>query len=291
MFTLFADEFTLENGSVLKGQASSYTSDGLVVRLDVGSFSDRVPWAHLNQDTLKRLAGTPKAAEFVEPFIEIQAQVRAKKEEITLRPVEKLDPVLKPGFVESITAPAGLALLGLLMMANLFAGYAVAAYRNRPAALVCGVSAVLPFVGPILFLSVPNEEAHAAMVPDLPAASTEVVNPMAGEVKNKSGLSVASTGGGGGGSSALMGQVWKRGETTFARRWFETTFTPFFRVVVTGPEKDMLIVIKTSKNEVVATRFSRITANDLHVILQTGTEVSVSFTDIAEVRVRHKDQK
>ena len=41
-------EYRLNNGDVLNGQAASFNDDGLVVRLDLGGFSPRIPWGKLH---------------------------------------------------------------------------------------------------------------------------------------------------------------------------------------------------------------------------------------------------
>ena len=41
--------------------------------------------------------------------------------------------------------------------ANIYAGFEIAVFRARPKALVMGVAAVLPIVGPIIFLSLPTQ--------------------------------------------------------------------------------------------------------------------------------------
>ena len=57
------------------------------------------------------------------------------------------------------------------------------------------------------------------------------------------------------------------------------------------PEKDLVIVVKTPKQEYVATRVSRISASEIHFQLQRGSEASVAFGEITEVSVRPKGAK
>lgn len=286
-----ADEYHLEDGTVIKGRAASFNGDGVVIKLDVGEFSERVSWAKFSQDTLKLLVQDPKAAEFAEPFIELPPATKSKKEEIVVKPVTRPEnPSPKLGMIEAFSTPAGIMILAVLMAANLYAAFEIAAFKNRPAALVCGVSAVAPVVGPIFFLALPGAEvdysgeSHAEAVP-------EAVNPMAGNARpGGSGLSVAAQAGSAG-TSSLAGQVFKRSDTTFNRRFFEITFSGFFRVVPGDDVKDLVMVFKTAKNEIVGKRVTRITGNEMHVLLQVGGEVPVAFGEISEVRVRHKDQR
>ena len=153
-----AAEYRLTNGDVLKGEAASFNDDGLIVRLDLGGFSQRVGWGRLTQEALKELAKDARATRFVEPFIEIPPEVKhkekAKKKEIVLRPVPRVErPAGKPKFFASLITPPGLMVLIVLFLANLYAGYEVAQYRNRPVAVVCGLSVLAPVLGPILSLA------------------------------------------------------------------------------------------------------------------------------------------
>jgi len=65
LFPVAAGEYRLTNGDVLKGEAASFSDDGLVVRLDIGCFSPRTPWGKFTQETLKELMQNTQAKEFV----------------------------------------------------------------------------------------------------------------------------------------------------------------------------------------------------------------------------------
>jgi hypothetical protein len=104
-------------------------------------------------------------------------------------------------------------------------------------------------------------------------------------------LGLASQGGNKGGGNPAYTQVYTKANTTFERRFFETKFSGFFRLVPSDQEKDLVIVIKTPKQEVVATRISRISATEFHLQSKSGAEVSVPFSEIAEVSVKPKSAK
>lgn len=74
-----AADFHLTDGTDLTGELASATDEGFVIRLTTGIFSPRIPWSRLTQETLKALAGDPKSSEFVEPYIEIPIDEKAKK--------------------------------------------------------------------------------------------------------------------------------------------------------------------------------------------------------------------
>ena len=57
-------------------------------------------------------------------------------------------------------------------------------------------------------------------------------------------------------------------------------------------DPDLVLVIRSPKEEHVAKRISRITSNEMHVqLLRGNSEASISFADITEIHVRHKDGK
>ena len=298
----FAAEYKLSNGDVYTGQAASFNDDGIIVRLDLGGFSPRVPWGKLSQETLKQLVEVPEAKEFAEPYIEIPIEVKerqreAKKEIRIAEPPKVPHAAERTGFFAAMANPLGYALLGIIYIANLWAAVQIARWKARPIALVVGVSAVAPILGPILFSLIPPADYVPAEAPpqEAPAAETGV-NPM--QQALPSGMQASSLGLAGGGAAApkavanpAYSQVYSRTNTTFDRRFFETKFTGFFRVAPAEPEKDLVIVVKTPKQEYVAARVSRISASEIHFQLQRGTEASVPFGEITEVSVRPKGAK
>lgn len=313
-----AEEFQLSNGSVLKGETASFNGEGMVVKQEVGGFSQRIPWSQFTEETLKRIAKNPKAAEFVEPFIEPPPDLKAKRTEIILKPVPRLEPLPgKPGLVAALTTPAGVVILVVLLLANIFAGYEIAVYRKRPAAVVCAVSTLLPLIGPIIFLALPPPEevvsdpetiklpgaqfdaAHAGAAPGVPAAESDAS--LTGRLKSKitsllhkrpaGGLAVAAQDKAAPPSATEGPRIFRRGEFTFNRRFFETQFPGFFRVVPSEAEKNLLLVIKAGRQDYIGRRISRITANEMHLQVQSGGEVSIEFAGVTEVQVRHKDAK
>ncbi len=293
-----AAEFRLVTGDVYKGELSAADKDGLVVRLDSGDYSPRIDWAKLSDETLRDLADNPKAKRFVEPFIEPPAEtvaIQQAKELKVHQPARLERPETKKGLIPALTTPNGLILLALLFVANLYAGYEVARFKWRPPALVCGLSAVFPVFGPCIFLVLPRnvpvelenatevavQQTHLAVGSQAPAGSAP-----AGGAAAALGL---SKGGGHAAAQEGLPRVFKRGETTFNRRFFETQFQNFFRMVATEADKDLVIDVSAGKKSVVATRISRISATDINFKTATLQEVGVPFAEISEVKLRHKD--
>jgi hypothetical protein len=297
VFALFGDEFHLNNGDILRGKAVSFNDDGLVVHLDIGEYSPRISWSKLTQDTLKELMKEPQAAKFVEPFIDVPPVPKDKdnkKKNIVVKPVPRVERVQKASFFSFWPTPAGLVVALVLILANVYAAYQIALYRHRPPGLVCGLAVVLPVIVPAIVLAMPPAAGgEYAEAPPEPAAAASAAGktttgPLA-KVPMASGLSVAQAEkpAAAGGASA-SNQVFKRGEFTFNRRFMETKFPNFFRIVQNEAEKDLVLAIRTPKAEHIGKRISRISSNEMHVQLVRGGEVMVPFSDITEVQVRRE---
>jgi hypothetical protein len=308
----WAGEFKLMDGTTIYGDVSAFDEDGVVFRLRTGGFSERYSWSKFSQDALKELAMDPKAQAYAEPFIEIPPDERPRPQPkpVVLKEVNRVElPAGRTTFFSSFTAPMGLLILGVLYAANLLAAFEIARYRNRPVAVVCGLSALLPLIGPLIFLASPTLEAHAddtateplevdepgpaVAATGSPAAGTSrslgkvgVPPPMSG-----TGLKVAAAAKG---AAEARGEtrVFKRGDYTFNRRFIETQFSGFFRIVPSEAEKDMVLVVKTPKQDYIARRISRISAADMFIqpVQAAAKEISVSFGEIAEIQIRHKDE-
>ena len=300
--TAKAEVFTLENGTKFEGEIARLDDDGFVVRLDIGGFSDLTELVYLSQETLKSLAVNPKWATHVTPFIDLPEEYM-KPPEIIVRQPERLElPEDKPSFFGSFGTPIGILLVIGFYIANLLAAFEVAAYRGRPAALVCGLSVILPVIAPIIFISLPAAEGsyadHAeaeeeyeeveegpSAPPPPPTAGSPGV-PAMGQgklgLKKSAGPAVAS--------GATQEQVFNRNDTNFNRKFFEGSFSEFFRVVPTPAIKEQVLEFKTAKKEFVARRVTRISANEIHIQLVDGKkEVGVKFGEIVQVKQRHKN--
>jgi hypothetical protein len=293
---LRADTFQLIDGQQMTGDIISANESGIILRLGDGKYSDRVPWAKLSQADLKRLKEKPKLEPFVDPFIEIPQEERVKKTEVVIKPVERLARPAKGSLLGALFGSSvGLVCLLLIYAANVYAGYQIAVVRAYSPALVCGVSAIAPFVGPIIFLSVPTRIVSAVeWKPGQARATAEVADAAApvAEAATESGEAYPPTEAAAAAPVLPKTQVFQRGQFTFNRRFFETKFAGFFGLVRRDAEKDMVLVFKTSRGQYVASRITRIASNDLHVEVHKGTashEVAVAFLEIQEIQLKHKD--
>ncbi|HOK77896.1 MAG TPA: hypothetical protein PLW35_09260 [Verrucomicrobiota bacterium] len=300
--TAWAKDFKLLDGSTISGEVADGNDYGVVFRI-LGGFSKRIPYSKFTQEALAELAQNQKLAPMVEPFIDLPAPPRPKPKTIVVREVPRVTrPVGRTSLFSSFFTPIGLGIFGVLYLANLLAGYEIAHYKGRPVSVVCGLSALLPVVGPLLFMvspsaaveggEMPMPETGQEALPSAPAVKAAGTTSKRVAVPAASGLRVATAG-----KQQKAGptetKVYSRGEYTFNRRFIETQFPGFFRVVPSEAEKDLVFVVRTPKNEYIGKRISRISSNEFFLQLYEGggKEVSISFGEISQIIVRHKDAK
>jgi hypothetical protein len=302
--TAVADTFALTDGETISGEVlvASANEAGAQIKVGEGEYK-RVSWANFSQEDLKKFAKVLKLQAFVEPFIEISREEKIKRTEFTITQPPRLErPAAGSLFGALFSSGLGLFVLLTLYGANIYAAYEIASFRAQSPALVCGVSAVLPLAGPIIFLSMPTKLATAdATWETTPAPPAEAeargatVNPMLTEgAVHPAGLKLADAVVEKKASELPATTTFQRGQFTFNRRFFETKFPGFFGVVRREAERDMVLVMKTIRGEYTGQRISRIAANDLHLQVQRGhasEEVLVPFQDIQEIQLKHKDSK
>jgi hypothetical protein len=192
--------------------------------------------------------------------------------------------------------------LVLIYLASLYAAYEISVVRAYPWILVCGLSAILPFVGQILFLCLPTrlvtmqeEEATRAAAEAEAAAKAEAAQQAPQfhtAEEHAGGLHLAHEAPAAAASDIPETLVFPRGKFTFNRRFFETKFPGFFGVVRRDADKNMHLIIKAARGEYDCTRISRITSSEMHVDVHKGNasqEVTIPFSEVQEVKLKHKD--
>lgn len=297
-FSLRADTFQLADGTSITGEIISADESGIRLRLPDDRYSDRIPWSRFPQAELLRLQRNPKTADFVAPFLEIaEPRPTGPAAMPPLKEPERLPrPTAGSVFGSLFRSPVGWFLLLLAYAANLYAGFEIALYRAQPRGLVCGVSAVLPVIGPIVFLAMPTRLGETPpeerIVP--PEEDVLVVNPMQGDLPSGQQSSLhlhAETAPAADAAADLPPpEVFTRGQYTFNRRFFETRFPKFFGVV--SHEKEKVLIVKSLRKEYVTTRIVRVSPVEVVLQLthgQASEEVTVPFNDIQEVILKHKD--
>lgn len=306
------DMIRLVDGTTVKGKIIDPIDEGVIVDLDTGGgFSRRYHWSEMDIPTLESFSRFPQINRFVRDYI--------PKERSQIRNISLLEPppVKKPnegrGFLGALfSTPLGIGFLVLIYALNIWVGIEVAIFRGHPVALVAGASAIMPLISPLIFYFIPAESSYTEeyIMDDEEFVEEEAAAPASGTPSNTGapkGFSIPEPEGGGlslsgaaskkpsAGGALAPGQrrVYKRGQVDINRSFIEQTFPPFFRTVITGPEKDQVIDFKTPKATMTAKRISRMSSNEVYVMLQSGgtEDKGIKIAEISEIVVRHKDDR
>ncbi len=313
-------KFKLLSGEVLEGEPISPNDKGVIIKSPENKLSSRIAWTNFSQEALKELAKNPKAKSIAEIFIEQQDDdidtslmpvvQRRDKPQIKLNPVEKPELyATRPGFFASIfTSGIGWFTLLLIYGANLYAAFEVAIFRRRPLKPVLGIAAAAPVIGPVVFLCLPEvkeakgEPKHAAV----PTEEAEVKAPAPkGMHKGGGGQAhgappapdaptmVSAAPAKPAGPAIPKTQYFRRGEVSFNRRFVETKFAPFFKMVLSDKEKDLFLVFNTMRGQYVTQRVVKVTQTDATIQIEAESgasyEETFPFNDIQEVQIRHRE--
>ena len=293
-FAACADTFQLIDGSSVSGDIVLFNDAGITLRTPSDSYTN-VVWPKFSQSALKQLAQNPKIKPLAAPFIETPPS-QATNANIPVPEVARLELPPKQSLLAALlSSSVGFIALLLIYAANVYASYEIALLRARPVGLVMGVAAVLPVLGPIIFLSLPMRQEteaaeaqpqaapHAFAVPGVAARGAESVAAAGIHISPAAGPRAAAP---------PEAQVFQRGQFTFNRRFFETKFPGFFATIRRPAERDLVLVVKTARAQLIVQRISRIAANEAHFeVLQGGArqEIMVPFADIQEIQLKHKD--
>lgn len=299
-----AETYSLADGTSVSGDMISANDDGVIFHTPDDKYTDRISWTKFSQDGLKALAKNPKMAPYAEPFVETPPPTHPQTE-VHVHNVTRLELPPKGSVIGGLfSSSLGIIVILLIYAANIYAGLEVAVFRARPPAVVMGLSAALPILGPIIFLSMPTLMPPGATEEDMQmetgAPPEAIAPPGTPQAQPETTESVQVTAAATGWKTAAAApaaahpapEVFQRGQFTFNRRFFETKFSGFFGMMRTGPNKDMVLLIKTPKGQYVAERITRISSNDAHFEVVSGAarqEVMVSFGEIQEIQLKHKD--
>jgi hypothetical protein len=291
-----ADDYPLTDGTTLSGDVISYNDNGVVFRVGVDKYSQRIPWTKFSQDALQTLSKNPKIKLLAEPFIETTpVEEHKQKAEIKVHEVSRMElPPRESLFGALFQSSIGLVALMLIYAANIFAGYEIAVVRSRPIALVMGVAVVLPILGPIIFLALPmpadaakpaaaraETAQHAFTVPGVAAPAAAGIHIVEASWQKDTSA-----------TPAPAAQVFQRGQTTFNRRFFETKLSGFFAMIRREADKNLVLTVKTGRQIHIVERITRIATNEMHIEVYQGAnkqELMVPFAEILEVAVKPKE--
>lgn len=292
-----AASLPLSDGTTLSGEPISFNAQGVVVKTADGNFAPRVGWTNFTQEALKELAKEPKAKAFVEPYLELDEAETEKKPSLVIKPkphdrMARPDP--KAGTGAMFSSGISVLLFLLLYAGNIYAGFEIAIFRNYHPGLVCGIAAAAPILGPVLFLCLPtrlqksHDELAAESMAEHGTEEVQLAYTHPGGHGTPEGEAAAAEAA----AAQPKATVYQRGQTTFNRRFFETKFSGFLRVVPGDAEKDKEIYIKSSRGEHVGSRLTRIQPNELFLQVQKGdatADVIIPFNEIFEIQVRPKE--
>lgn len=290
-------KLSLTDGTQISGEVgkSSFNQEGVVL-MQNGAYGKRIPWNKLSQESLKKLAEYPDAQKYVEPLIEWIAEEKPKERPVPQKLEIKMPPrIERPKPTSAIgslfQSPVTLTMLIIIYLANIYAGYEVAIFKNRQAILVCAVAAVLPIIGLALFMSLPPapvkpvEELYAEEQQSESAAEQAETVPLpqaqpATQQPEQQQPSVPQT------------ISYLRGQYTFNRRFFETKFAGFFKPVPPEEDKDRELVFVTLRGTFIGQKLTKVTQNEIYLLVKKGDaseEVMIPFVEIKEVHIKHKD--
>jgi hypothetical protein len=243
-------------------------------------------------------------------MVDYLPQEAAKRKEIVVKPIQPPDrPKHGEGILALFGSPVGWMILLVLYGANLFAAMEVSIYRRQPAARVCGLAAI-PFFGvlsPIIYGAMPTRIPPPEILETAPDQETAAAGPenVVGEAAAAPGTAAPAPAAGARAYQSAPPAaapappptlpepvVFQRGDYSFNRRFFETKFAGFFRVIPSEAEKDLVLVIKAARGEFVGRRISRITPNELYLEVvknNVSAEELIPLVEVAEVQIRHKD--
>jgi hypothetical protein len=308
-----AGTYKLTDGTQIVGDPISLTESGVVFKQPDDTVLQRLSWDKLAPEALKALyaqAKTPRDRALLQPLVENLPEDAAKVRDLVVKPVETpARPAQHLGLFAIFGSSVGWMIVLVLYGATIFAAYEVALYRRQPIATVCGLAAV-PFFGvlsPIIFIAMPTKAPPPEMQEAAPPAPAEEGAPgqepgafasgaatapspsriaMPGAVATPAAEAPAPA------ASVPEPIVFRRGEFTFNRRFFETKFPGFFRAIRAEAEKDLVLLFKTSRGDFVGRRITRITPNELYLQIfckDVTADEMIPFIEVMEVQIRHKD--
>ncbi len=279
MWSTAAATLTMTDGSSVEGDIVKFDDSGLLLR-GTGDTYTNLPWGQFSQDTLKQLSANSKIKPLVEVFIEPDATQRPARAETNINPVKRMelpsDPSLIGGFVKS---PVGLFILLVLYIANLYAAFEVSLIRARPALQVIGLAAVLPIIGPAIFLALPMKvEASPESAADSTATGAAGANE---EIKivDASWNQPQE-------NKKVEAQIFARGKFTFNKRFVETKFAGFIGELK-GDALKFSMEVKAAQGQFAVERIMQVAASDVIFDTPNG-QVTVPLADILEIKLNPK---
>lgn len=270
----------LTDGASWTGEILKADDNGVMFKA-TGDVYTNLPWGRFSQGTLKQLAQYAKLRPFVVDFIEPDVSQRPPKPEIKVNPVTRLKRPTSPSVLGGLgRSSVGLVILLVLYLANLYAAFEVAIFRARPLAQVIGLSALLPIIGPVIFLSMATKIEKPAETAEDAGAEGAVPGSKPGEeirIVDASWKQEEK-------DKKPEAQVFARGKFTFNKRFIETKFAGFIGELK-GDGKQFALSVRTPKETFAVKRILQVGATEL--ILETAERgtVTVPLSDLQEMKL------
>ena len=281
-----ADTFALTDGTSLSGEIVKFDDYDVMIHTTEDTFTN-ITWPRFSQDTLKQLAGNPKFQRMAAPFVNPTAEDLPPPPKINVKPVERMTLPEHSSILGGIVhSSLGLFILLIIYVANLYAAYEVAVVRGKPIGAVMGLSAVLPIIGPTIFLLQPAKptatEEEAPLVEPMPgepgAAGAAAPVPGQEDIQIVSASWQPSQE-----EKKPQPQVFSRGKFTLNKRFIETKFAGFIGEPK-GDAKSFTMEVKTMKESIIVECIKQVGA--IEAILETPNgQLTVPFADIQEIKL------
>jgi hypothetical protein len=308
-----AGTYKLTDGTQIIGEPLSLKENGIEFKQSDDSVTPRYSWDKLTPEALKALYAevkSPHDRDLLKPLVENLPEDTVKTTELVVKPVETpTRPTQHTGVFAMFASSVGLIIVLILYGANVFAAYEVALFRQQPISTVCGLAAVpiLGVLSPIIFIAMPTKAAPQEIGESAPAPAAAEGVPAAEPVAQASrgaaapsrapiampGVEASPAEEEPPAAAALPEAiVFTRGEYSFNRRFFETKFPGFFRAIRAEAEKDLVLLLKTSRGDFTGRRITRITPNELYLQIfnnDVTADEMIPFIEVLEVQIRHKD--
>lgn len=293
-----ADSFVLTSGASFSGDIVKFDDYDVMIHTTSDTYTN-VAWPRFSQETLKLLSENPRLAPFASPFIEPTPAGVPPKPQVRVNPVVRMALPGHPSVVGGLVhSSLGLFLLFVVYVANLYAAYEVAVVRGKSVGAAMGTSAVLPIIGPVIFLlqpitqtsaveeappeDLPPETAPAGAPPAAGAAEPAPAGAPAAQPHEDIQIVSASW------QPAQeerkpQPQVFARGKFTLNKRFIETKFANYIGEPK-GDAKNFTMEVKTLKDAIPVECIKQV--GQMEAILETPTgQLTVPFADIMEIKL------
>jgi hypothetical protein len=283
-FAAVAETIPLADGGSVTGDVVKFDGNNIMLHQSDDTYTN-ISWPQISQEGLKQLSANAKMREFAEPFILPDESQRPAKPEIQVNAVTRLDRPAPSFFGGFFKSGLGLFILVLIYGASLFAAFEISIVKARPAAQVMGVAAILPIIGPIIFLIMPM---YIAPPPPEEATGTDAAGAPGAKPQPQIQIGDASW------KTPEEGkevrdkkpepQIFTRGKFTFNKRFVETKFAPWMAGSTSEQAKKFTMEVRTMKEQFAVDNIASVGTTEVVFATARGP-INVPFGDIQEIKL------